>query len=231
LWLPGLVLLLAAIWLRDRRLVVGWVAFFPYWLFNFLSIGDLNFWLGTYKAFPLILTIIWPALLALRSPPQTRGALGIVQAAVLVSASLSWENGGLRLAAPTGIDRLRWRWELRPETERAELYRAFESRLDNATLGMTRASVGALALYPYSFPRWEKSQLLPGLEDEAERLDSILWFDGDRDQPTTQKWLEHGQFQFLYRVIGTRLRLAARGPLHEVPTFAGALEPIEPPRR
>jgi hypothetical protein len=116
-----------------------------------------------------------------------------------------------------------------PETEQAELYRAFESRLDKSTLGITRASVGALALYPYSFPRWEKSQLHPGLEDEAEGLDSILWFDGDRDQPTTQKWLEHGQFQFLYRVIGTRLRPAARGPLHEVPTFAGALEPIEPP--
>jgi hypothetical protein len=118
LWLPGLVLLLAAIWLRDLRLVVGWVAFFPYWLFNFLSVGDLNFWLGSYKAFPLILTMTWPAVLALRVPPQTRNALGIVQAAVLLSATLSWENGGLRLAPPTGIDGLRWRWELRRKPSR-----------------------------------------------------------------------------------------------------------------
>jgi len=229
LWLPGLVLLLAAIWLRDLRLIIGWAACFPYWLFNFFSILDMSAELGGYKAFPLILTMIWPAVLALRAPPQTRRALGIVQATVLLSATLSWENGGLRLAPPSGIDGLRWRWELRPETERAELYRVFEGRLGNGSLGLTRASEGALALYPYSFPRWDRSQLRPGQEDEAKRLDSILWFDGDRDQPTTQKWLEHGQFQFLYRVIGTRLRLAARGPLHEVPTFAGALEPIEPP--
>ena len=229
LWLPGLVLLIGAVWLRDLRLVIGWAAFFPYWLFNFFSILDVSAELGGYKAFPLILTMIWPAIIALRSPLQARSALGVVQIAVLLSATVSWENSGLRLAAPTGIDGLRWRWELRPETERAALYRAFESRLDNGSLGVTRASMAALALYPYSFPRWDKSQLLPGLEAEAPRLDAILWFSGDRDQSTTQKWLERGQFQFFYRIIGTRLRLAARGPLHEVPTFAGALEPIEPP--
>jgi hypothetical protein len=198
-------------------------------LFNFFSILHMSAELGGYKAFPLILTMIWPAVLALRAPPKTRSALGTIQAAVLLSATLSWENGGLRLAPPNGIDGLMWRWELRPETERAELYRDFESRLDNRSLSAARASMAALALYPYSFPRWDKSQLLPGLEDEAPRLDNILWFSGDRDQSTTQKWLERGQFQFFYRVIGTRLRLASRGPLHEVPTFAGALELIEPP--
>ena len=148
---------------------------------------------------------------------------------MLLSATLSWENGELRLAPPSGIDGLMWRWELRPETERAGFYRAFESRLDHQSLGHTRASAGVLALYPYSFPRFDKSELWPGLEDEAPRLDSILWFNGDRDQPITDKWLERGQFQFLYRVIGTRLRLAARGPLHELPAFAGALEPTDPP--
>jgi hypothetical protein len=155
--------------------------------------------------------------------------LGIFQVAVLVPATLSWENGGLRFAPPSSISSMRWRWELRPETEREALYRAFESRLDNGSLGVTRASMLALALYPYSFPRWDKSQLLPGLEVEAPQLDCVLWFNGDRDQPTTQKWLKRGRFQFFYRVIGTRLRLAARGPLHEVPAFAGVLEPIEPP--
>ena len=229
MWLPGLVLLLAAVWRREPRLAIGCVAFFPFWLFNFFSKYELNAQLGSYKAFPLILALIWPAVLALRSESQARKGLGVVQAAVLLAAVLSWENGGLVLAAPAGIDGMMWRWQLRPETDRAELYRAFESRLDNDSLGKARASQGALALYPYSFPVWYKSQLLTGQEDAAPRLDSILWFEGDRDQPTTQKWLERGQFQFLYRVIGTRLRLAARGPLHEVPTFAGAIEPIEPP--
>ena len=169
LWLPGVVLLLAAIWLRDLRLVIGWVAFFPFWLFNFFSVFDANANLESYRTFPLILTMIWPAVLALRAPPQARNALGVVQAAVLLSATLSWENGGLHLAAPSGLDGLRWRWELHPETERADLYRAFESRLVDDNLGVARASVGVLALYPYSFAGWTKSRLLPGLEDEAPR--------------------------------------------------------------
>jgi hypothetical protein len=228
LWLPGLALLAGAIWLRDARLLIGWVAFLPYWLFNFFSILDLNAELASYKAFPFILTMIWPAILALRSPAQTRGALRIVQVAVLLSATLSWEGGGPRLAPPSGISSLIDRWLLHPETERAELYRAFESRLDNNSLGVARASMGALALYPYSFPRWDTSQLLAGRESEAERLDSVLWFVGDRDQPITAKWLESGQFPYSYRVIGTRLRLATRTSLDMVPTFAGAIEPIEP---
>jgi hypothetical protein len=90
--------------------------------------------------------------------------------------------------------------------------------------------VGALALYPYSFARWDASEVRSGSEEDARHLDSILWFDGDRDQPITVKWLERGQFPFFYRVIGTRLRLATRTPLEFVPTFAGTIEPIEPAR-
>jgi hypothetical protein len=228
LWMPGLVLLAGAIWLRDSRLVIGWVALLPYWLFNFFSILDLNAGLRSYKSFPFVLTMIWPAVLALRSPPPARSALGIVQAAVLLSATLSWEGGGLRLAPPSGISSIIDRWVLHPETERAELYRAFESRLDNNSLGVARASVGALALYPYSFPRWDISLVLAGREGDAERLDSILWFVGDRDQPIMAKWLERAQFSYFYRVIGTRLRLATRTSLDMVPTFAGAIEPIVP---
>jgi hypothetical protein len=37
LWLPGLVLLVGAVWLRDARLIIGWAAFFPYWVLNFFS--------------------------------------------------------------------------------------------------------------------------------------------------------------------------------------------------
>jgi hypothetical protein len=229
LWLPGLVLAAGAVWLRDARLVIGWAAFLPYWLLNFFSILDLNAELGSYKAFPYILTTIWPAVLALRSPAGTRRALGIVQAGVLLVATLSFEDGGLRFAPPSGIEAMVWRWALHPETEHAELYRAFESRLDIGGLGVARASMGVLALYPYSFPRWDASEVRAGSEDDARHLDSILWFDGDRDQSITVKWLERGQFPFFYRVIGTRLRLATRTPLEFVPTFAGAVEPIEPP--
>ncbi len=228
LWLPGLALLTAAIWLRDIRLFFGWAAFFPYWLFNFLSIEDVAGDLRGYKAFPLILTMIWPAVLALRSPRQMRYALAAVQALVLLSGTIAWENGGLRFAAPYGIDVLIDRWTLRPETENGTLYRSFESKLGNGGIGTARASQGALALYPYSFPSWDKSWLGAGSVAEAEKLDSILWFQGDRDQTTTGKWIESGHFPYYYHVIGTRLAIATRKRLDTIPRFSGAIESVVP---
>jgi hypothetical protein len=71
-WMPGLVLAAAALWLRDWRLLVGWAAFTPYWLVNFVSKGDFNAQLISYKPFPFILTMVWPALIALTEPGLNR---------------------------------------------------------------------------------------------------------------------------------------------------------------
>ncbi|MFI5024339.1 MAG: hypothetical protein ACHQRJ_22145 [Alphaproteobacteria bacterium] len=229
-WLPGLVLLLGAARLRDARLAIGWLAFFPFWLFNFLSKLELNAQLGSYKSFPLILTVVWPAVLAFTLPPRERRRMAQLQLVVLLAATLSLENGGLRFAAPSGLDGLLGRWTLHAETERAELYQAFESRLDERkSLGAMRASAGALALYPYSFPRFDVSWVGAAPEEEVDRLDSLLWFKGDRDDATIRKWLKRGNFPYYYQVIGTRLLLATRRPPEALASFAGALSPSPPP--
>jgi hypothetical protein len=225
LWLPGLVLLVGAIWRRDPRLVIGWIAFFPYWLFNFLSKSDLNAALGSYKAFPLVVTLLWPAIIALDRARPDRGPLGLLQMAVLVAAGVTWDNGEWRLAPPTGWPQLADRWVLRRETEQAERYREFESRLDSGGLGRVRASMGVLALYPYSFPIWFRSEVLPDAEAEAASLDSLLWFAGDRDEAISEKWLTSGHFPYLYHVSGTRISLATRVPADKLTAYAGAIEP------
>ncbi len=227
LWLPGLVLLVAAMVCRDPRLIFGWIAFFPYWLFNFFSKGDLNAALGSYKAFPFVVTLLWPAILALGAARPGRYRLGIVQMLLLVSATLTWENGEFRMAPPTGLANLINRWALQPETENAALYRAFESRLASGKLGAVRASMGVLALYPYSFPIWFQSQPIPEAEATAETLDSLLWFAGDRDEAETRRWLARGQFPYRYHVIGTRISLATRLPPEQLTSFAGAIERSE----
>lgn len=228
LWLPGLVLLAAAIWLRDARLTFGWIAFFPYWLFNFLSNEEINAQLAGYKAFPFILTMVWPAVLALRSPPRKARALILVQALVLISANVAWEDGALRLAPPSRIEALAVRWTLQPETYNAAYYRAFEARLASGELGYARASRGVLALYPYSFPLWTQSWVAAGVEADAGKLDTLLWFTGDRDQQVTEKWLQSGNFPYVYRVVGTKVAFASRKAPGELHAFAGAIELTSP---
>lgn len=227
LWLPGVVLLIGALWLGERRLLVGWLAFLPYWLFGFLSIGELNSQLGSYKAFPFVLTLVWPAVIFAGAETKRR-AYGVLQILLLLSASVAWEDGAPRFAAPIGVPALLDRWRPHPEIEQAENYRAFEAKLQGGSLGEIRASCGVLALYPYDFPIWYRSQVLAGDEAQAERLDSLLWFAQDRDEQATRQWLKGGDFPYYYRVIGTKMHLATRLPPEKLGVFAGAIavEPI-----
>ena len=48
----------------------------------------------------------------------------------------------MHFATPIGVEQLKRRWFLQPETEHAEIYRMFEPRLAIGDLGSLRASVG-----------------------------------------------------------------------------------------
>jgi len=226
LWMPGIVLAAAALWLRDPRLIVGWIAFMPYWLVNLLSKVEGYAHMDSYRPFPFILTMVWPALIALAEPAPDRRRLGITQAAVLATALVTVSGRGVELLPPLGPAHFTEAWLPQPETAAAPAYRAFEARLKDNPLGTVRASSGALALYPYSFPVWWQSQALSDYIGELSRTDTIFWFDGDRDQSLTDEWLDYGDYPYYFRVIGTRLRLASRKHLDQVPALAGAIEPI-----
>jgi hypothetical protein len=228
-WLPGAVLAAAAFWLRDWRLIVGWAAFAPYWLVNFLAKVDAYAQLISYKPFPFILTMVWPALIALGEPVPGRRRLAIVQAAVLASALVAVTDSGIELLPPLGPQHFAEAWLPQEGVDAAPVYRAFEGRLKDADLGTVRASCGALALYPYSFPVWWKSQVAPKFIGEVRRTDTIFWFDDDHDQSRTNTWLDYGNFPYYLRVFGTRLRFASRKHLDQMSAFAGALEPMSPP--
>lgn len=229
IWVPGLVLCAGAALLCDVRLAIAFVAYLPYWIFNFFSILDMNAVLDAYKSFPFLLMLVWPAILAAGASAHRRRALVVLQIAVLLTASFGWSGGAVRFAAPVGIEQLKRRWLLQPETEHADIYRMLEPRMATDDLGLLRASAGVLALYPYSFGRFDVSEVRDGWEDGAPYLKSLVWFDGDRDQPLTDKFLERGRFPYRYRVIGTKLRIASRQPPDQLPAFAGLIETTQHP--
>jgi hypothetical protein len=135
----------------------------------------------------------------------------------------------VRFVFPTGLEQLKQRWLLQPETEHADIYRMLEPRLDTGNLGLLRASAGVLALYPYSFRRFDVSEVRDGVQEGAPYLQSLIWFAGDRDQSLTDQYLEIGRFPYRYRVIGTKLRIASRKPPEQLPAFAGLIEVTQRP--
>jgi hypothetical protein len=142
-WLPGIVLAAAALWLRDPRLIIGWIAFAPYWLINFISKGDFNAQLISYKPFPFILTMLWPTLIACAEPTADRRRLGIIQIGVLLSTLVAINDNGVELLPPLDLEHFAEAWFLQPETGDAPLYRAFEARLAGDSLGFTSGAGGA----------------------------------------------------------------------------------------
>ena len=64
IWVPALLLCAGAALLRDVRLSFAFFAYLPYWIFNFFSRSDTNAELGSYKPFPFVLMLVWPAILA-----------------------------------------------------------------------------------------------------------------------------------------------------------------------
>jgi hypothetical protein len=159
---------------------------------------------------------------------KDRRRLGIVQVVVLASALLAVNDRGIEWLPPLGPAHFAEAWLPQPDTGAAPIYRAFEARLKDNPLGTVRASCGALALYPYSFPVWWQSQAAPDYIGELRRTDTIFWFDDDRDQSRTNEWLDYGDYPYYFRVIGTRLRLASRKHLDRTPALAGAIEPMKP---
>lgn len=230
LWLPGVVLLIGAATLRDIRIAIGWIAFLPYWLFSFLSQGELNAEMGAYKAFPLVLSLVWPALLVRIAPEARSRGLVWVQAGVLLAACVSYEDGSIQVGAPFGIAGSVHRWLPQPEIRQAGIYRAFEDRLQHVgDLGHIRASQGVLALYPYQFQRWDFSSLTDQALAQAADLDSLMWFEGDRDASRVDTTLAVARLPHRYRVRGTKMWLATRLPAERLTAFAGAIEAVGAP--
>ena len=189
----------------------------------------MNATLDTYKSFPFVLMLVWPAILAATAEPHRRRSLALLQIAVLLAATFGWRDGGVRFANAASIGDLKRRWLLRAETEHADIYRLLEPRFSVDGLGQRRVSTGVLALYPYSFDRWDFSLVRDGMEGDASHLNSLIWFADDRDQRLTDKFLDAGRFPYRYSIVGTKLRIAARVPPEQLPAFAGLLETTERP--
>lgn len=206
LWLPLACLAVVAIPFRDMRLMVGAVAFIPYLMAMFFSKTDISGMLLSYKPFPLTLCLVWPALIALEKPAALKRRYMILQLAVLACGMAYFSEGHARA--------LYYRWTPRPMTENAHLYRQFGEKVldkENPFSGRLRASHGIIALYPYQFPVWWDSNIDTMKEGDEDTVDTIIWFDGDRDRRKVQILLERGRYAKSI-VPGTQIMIARRLP-------------------
>jgi hypothetical protein len=125
--------------------------------------------------------------------------------AVVLACGLSYINQGVVHTAVS-------HWTVQPFARNGELYRKFgQQELDKEKpfSGHTRASHGIMSLYPYQFPVWWQSNIGVMKEEEADKVDTLIWFKGDSDQAKVDKLLGSGFFT-ITSVPGTQINIAHR---------------------
>lgn len=207
----AVVLAAGSMVLRSWRPFIGWVAFFPYFIFSFLSKMELAANLGSYKGHPYFLALVWPAILAAGPMHGDRRRLYSLQVVLMLVSVISIHDGalGMHHSWSTLVNR----WMLHTEIQERVAYQGFELKLAAAmpAMGRVKGSQGAIALYPDLFDVWYRSMVTA---NDAEDLSgnnpvtSLLWFAGDRDAESTRQWLAKHPDVRHFHVIGTKLALS-----------------------
>lgn len=201
IWLPLVALAFGAFLLKNPALLAGALGLLPYWLINFFSKLDLAATMDTYRPFPFILILLWPALMAIDQPAVQRWRYFLLQWVVL-ACGMAHMNAFV-------IDEQQKRWTRAPLTYNAEIYRQFSLDLEILQQRKRiRASRGVLALYPYQFNVWHQVNIQDFNPADLPHIDVLLWFQGDRDQEQIDQLLVMGKFSPPILVPGTKIRMA-----------------------
>lgn len=202
LWMPMLILVAGAAMLRNPQLLVAPLGLLPYWFIFFIGKFEGGGIIDSYRTFPFVLLMVWPALMALTQAAAARRRYMWLQACVLMGGLSYIDQNVYRVA------RSRW-WPQETAYNTAAYEKVRPEIVQLLEQGMVRASHGILARYPYDFPPWYLSSLVDLKAEDAGEVGALLWFENDRDQALVDAFLAQGKFE-VFHVADTKIRLALR---------------------
>ena len=228
IWLPCLFLLVGGMYLKDAKLVAGSLAYIPYWLVCFFAKLKVAGTLESYKTFPFILIMLWPAFFSQKGS-RKRNSYAVLQILLLVAGLVGWDGDKVVLLDPFGPELLLTRWSPQPEWQSARDYKRFGRifRKSKAAFGDYKASNGVISMYPYDFPLWTKSQISVFKPEELKSIDTIIWFEGDRDNAAVYATLKRQHLPHLFQVQNTKLLIGSKKELMKNDDFKKVLLQID----
>ena len=204
IWMPIFMLGVAALLFKDMELLVGALAFMPYIIGMFFSKSDMSAQFSSYKPFLFPLCVLWPAIIAYGKGVKWRRHYAVIQTIILLC--------GLFSMKPWFLYAMEGRWLPQPMTYHAQDYRDFgEKQLaqEGALADSTRASHAILALYPYQFQESWKSWISSMRVEDTDKVDTLIWFENDREQSLVNRVLKSGSFD-IKEIPNTKIRVAHR---------------------
>jgi hypothetical protein len=203
LWLPMLALVAGALVLRDPQLLAAPLGIIPYWFIFFIAKFEGGAIMDTYRPFPFVVLMLWPALMAINQHWSHRRRYMLLQAGVLLAGLAYVKNDFLRT--------MEGRWWPQPTAWHTAEYDTFGAHQLPLLLaaGGVRASHGVLARYPWQFQPWYLSDVTDLKPAEADAVKILLWFENDRDQTLVNALLAQHSYEF-FTIDGTKLHMAWR---------------------
>ena len=230
-WAPLAVIAAYSLLRRDIEMLIGAVAVMPYLVIQVALARHGAAWeLAHYYTFPVLFSLAWPTILALyrSGPAALRGSVRDwpwLPLAVIAAAYVPPMNSKLPFYGSNYRD---LSFFVQQGTLSADKYRSFAviMSIGRPELGRLAAVEAALSFAPRVirnnewFRAWK-----PGDSIKPENVDTLLIFDGIRPCPDVNALAAAANLQHTFQVPGTRIVVATRRSLSELPTFRPLLAP------
>ncbi len=229
IYYPALLTVLAAVVLRDVRILLGWLAYVPWFLVNLLAVATMKNTLFAYLAFPFIAAQFWILLSAFlpRSPDEgdqwraRPGARVAVFVAVVVASTVGFWRDGPWIVNTVVRPMASLQLSEQGLSNARRFARLLETRKDEFGLLAADGKVATLAAASVTYA--DLTRLARG-STFAPEVESVAFFAPTMDSADFRNALMLQGHEFLYAVPETLIRVSSSRPLSELAP-AGLLVP------
>jgi len=221
--LPAVVAIVWAIAARNPYIVVGYVAFLPWFVLQMLAVNDAIGTIPYHYAYPFIIASFWP-LLAMRlaarrgNTPMNRPATLAGFAAMLLASYI----GIGRQANPSGADPWLAFTSIPSLSEERAVDRAIRVLHDaHGELGRIAAEDGVAALATADYAEAETFWPQP-----PRTADTVIYFPRGYCANAARALIASARLNHVYTIVGTPMILATDRGLADMPILAPLLAPV-----
>jgi hypothetical protein len=196
---PLLILMMAALWKRNLRLLVGALAPVPWIVLSLVAVGP-QVGLGAYYSFPLIIGLAWPTI----AKPNSRFAavLQLIMASVSIVLFAAW-------GAPDH-DNAPWKRFWFTDFSRIGRYEAVlrEAVSHRTELGRLMLDDAVVAFIPEAamMDEWSRQWAV----DRLPNPEVMIYFAAGRDSAETRRVIEESGLTYRCNIPGTPFVVASR---------------------
>jgi hypothetical protein len=215
--LPALCAIAWAAITRNPYIIVGYLAFAPWFVLQLLSVNDAIGTIPYHYAYPFILASFWPLIGVWVSNRRGRRLTNIRGTIVGFAAILAASYVGVaRQANPSGADLWHAFTSVPSFREERSVDDAIRVLHDaHAELGRVAVEDGVAALGPDDYAQNETFWL-----DPPRSADTVIYFPSGYRATAARQLIASENLQYSYSIIGTPIRMATDRALPDMPRLA-----------